>query len=169
MKKVHLLLVPVALGLGVSLLGCTSSSGSAAAPASTATSSTPATTPPAGADALTGVWRMTALESGTDGELTTVPYAGQIVFSPTTVSVQAANPDTTAPDSAYTVQGYEAFYGDLAVDPAGGTWSVTVESALARDLVGQTLTRNFEVSDDGLVLTPVDASEGWRVTYERVS
>ena len=27
--------------------------------------------------------------------------------------------------------------------------------------------RNFEVADNQLVLTPVDASEGWRVTYDR--
>lgn len=110
---------------------------------------------------------MTSLEGGGPDAYTEIPYGGQIDFNSETVSVQAMNPDTTAPDTAYTVQGYEAFYGDLTVDEEAGTFSVEVESALARDLIGQTLTRNFEVTGDTLVLTPVDASEGWRATYQR--
>ncbi|WP_205748671.1 lipocalin-like domain-containing protein [Cryobacterium sp. LW097] len=110
---------------------------------------------------------MTSLEGSGPDAYTEIPYGGQIDFNSETVSVQAMNPDTTAPDTAYTVQGYEAFYGDLSVDEEAGTFSVEIESALARELIGQTLTRNFEVTDDTLVLTPVDVSEGWRATYER--
>lgn len=113
---------------------------------------------------------MTTLEFETDGEFAVVPFGGQIIFTDAgTVAVQAQNPDRTAPDTAYTVQGYEAFYGDATIDEDGGSFSVEVESAAARDLIGQTLVRNFEVTDDTLVLTPVDASEGWRVTYERAA
>jgi hypothetical protein len=65
------------------------------------------------------------------------------------------------------VNGYEAYYGDVAIDAADGTFEVTIESAAVRDLIGQTMTRNFEVSGDTLVLTPADPAEGWRVTYER--
>jgi hypothetical protein len=111
---------------------------------------------------------MTTLELGTEGDLQPVPFSGHVVFTDAgTMSVQAMNPDKAAPDTAYTLGGYEAFYGPVTVDEAEGTFEVEVESAVARDLIGQSLTRNYEVSDDTLVLTPTDPSEGWRVTYER--
>ena len=79
------------------------------------------------------------------------------------------NPDTTAPDGPYTINGYEAFYGSATIDDDQETFSVDVESAAVRDLIGQTLTRSFEVMDDTLVLTPTDPAETWRVSYERVT
>ncbi|MGU3438186.1 hypothetical protein ACNHUS_34905 [Actinomycetes bacterium M1A6_2h] len=118
---------------------------------------------------LTGEWRMTTLEVGTEGNLQTVPYSGQVIFTDDTMSVQAMNPNTSAPDTPLTVQGYEAYYGDLTTDPDAGTLSITVESAAARDLIGQTFDRNYEVDGDTLVLTPSDPAEGFRVTYERHS
>ena len=118
---------------------------------------------------LAGQWRMTSLEVTVDGSYRTVPYSGQIVFTKVgTMAVQAMNPDASAPDTPYTVNGYEAFYGDVALDRRAGTFTVTVESAAARALIGQQLTRVFDVSARTLVLTPADPSEGWRVTYERV-
>ncbi|WP_020112889.1 lipocalin-like domain-containing protein [Rhodococcus sp. 114MFTsu3.1] len=120
-------------------------------------------------DGLTGEWRMTSLEVGTEGNMATVEYSGQVIFTDDTMSVQAMNPDTSAPDTPLTVQGYEAYYGDLTRDPDAGTLSVTVESAAARDLIGQTFDRNYEVDGDTLVLTPSDPAEGFRVTYERHS
>jgi hypothetical protein len=111
---------------------------------------------------------MTSLEAGAEGDLRPVPYSGQIVFTGSgTMSVQAMNPDTSAPDTPYTVNGYEAFYGSVRVDKRARTFAVTVESSAVRDLIGQTLTRNFRVSGNTLVLTPVDPAEGWRVTYRR--
>jgi hypothetical protein len=113
---------------------------------------------------------MTTLEVGAEGDRQTVPYSGQIIFTEAgTVAVQAMNPDASAPDTAYTLGGYEAFYGPVTVDEAAGTFEIDVESAVARDLIGQSLTRNYEVSDETLVLSPTDPSEGWRVTYERAS
>ncbi|MGB3771898.1 MAG: hypothetical protein WBA00_12225 [Rhodococcus sp. (in: high G+C Gram-positive bacteria)] len=120
-------------------------------------------------DGLTGEWRMTSLEVGTEGNLEPVPYSGQVIFTDDTMSVQAMNPDTSAPDTPLTVQGYEAYYGDLTTDASAGTLSITVESAAARDVIGQTFNRNFEVDGDTLVLTPSDPAEGFRVTYERHS
>jgi hypothetical protein len=117
---------------------------------------------------LVGGWRMTSLETGTPGNLRPVPYSGQIIFTRSgTVSVQAINPDTSAPDTPYTINGYEAFYGTVAVNKAAGTFVVTVESAAVRNLIGQRLTRVFKVSGDRLVLTPTDPAEAWRVTYKR--
>lgn len=73
------------------------------------------------------------------------------------------------PDTADTVQGYEASYGGLTVDVDAGSFAIDVDSALARDLVGQTPTCTFEVADDTLVLSPTDPAEDWRVIYERSS
>ena len=117
---------------------------------------------------LVGAWRMTSLEVGTEGNLQPVPYSGQIVFTEAcTMSVQAMNPDANAPATPYTRNGYEAFYGTVAIDDAAKRFVVTVESSLVRNLIGQSLTRVFDVSGDTLVVTPADPSEGWRVTYER--
>jgi hypothetical protein len=119
----------------------------------------------AGAGNLVGEWRMTSLEVG--GE--PVPYSGQVIFTKAgTMSVQAMNPDADAPDTAYTVDGYEAYYGPVEVDRRAGSFALTVESAAARALIGQTLTREYDVSGDTLVLTPSDPSEGWQVTYTRM-
>lgn len=157
MKK--LLIAPIALVLALLV----SAPAAAQSPAVAETAA-----PNRGSGPLTGKWRMTSLEVGTEGNLQPVPYSGQIIFTKSgTMSVQAMNPDTEAPDTPYTVNGYEAFYGDVAVNRAAGTFVVTVESSLARDLIGQRLTRVFELSGDTLVLTPNDPAEGWRVTYER--
>lgn len=121
-----------------------------------------------GAGLLIGAWRMASLEVGTEENLQPMPYSGQIVFTTAgTMSVQAMNPDPNAPDTPYTVNGYEAFYGTVDVDRPAGTFEVTVESSLVRGLIGQRLTRVFEVTGDTLVLTPPDPAEGWRATYQR--
>jgi hypothetical protein len=121
------------------------------------------------AQLLVGAWRMTSLEVGNAaGQLELVEYLGQIVFTDAgTMSVQAMNPDPTAAPTPYTANGYEAFYGTVAVDGSAKTLVVTVESSLVRDMIGQAFERAFEVSDDQLVLTPTTQDELWRVTYER--
>lgn len=118
---------------------------------------------------LAGVWTMTALEvAGADGTMQPVDYAGQISFTADGhVAVQAMNPDLEAPDTAYTREGYEACYGRVETDEAAGSFTMTVESALARDLIGEELVRRYEVVGDQLVLTPADPAEGWRVSYEQ--
>ena len=117
---------------------------------------------------LVGAWRMTTLEVGTAGNLQPVPYSGQVIFTGScTLSVQAMNPDANAPATPYTTNGYEAYYGPVTIDDTAKTFTITVESSLVRNLIGQSLTRVFDVSGDTLVVTPADPSEGWRVTYER--
>lgn len=145
-----LLIVPITLGLAFSLAACSQPSGQAADD-----------------DELTGLWRMTSLEVGAEGDLQEIPYTGQIAFTEDTVSVQAMNPNAEAEDTEFTLGGYEAFYGDATFDDEAGTFSVEVESAAARALIGQTLERRFEVTGDTLVITPVDPTDGFRVTYER--
>ena len=134
-----------AIALALALTACSQPAPSPATSESAATTGASMAVSANEAETLMGVWNMTSLEAGADGSLANVPYSGQIAFDSESVSVQAMNPDTAAPDTAYTVQGYEAFYGDLTVDPEAGTWSVYVTSALARDLIGQTLTRNYDI------------------------
>lgn len=118
---------------------------------------------------IVGAWRMTSLEAKSEGSFKPVPLAGQIVFtSGGTMATQAMDPNPDAPDSQYTVNGYEAYYGVVVVDQQNNTFVVTVESSLVRNLIGQRLKRKFEVSGNKLVITPDNAAEGWRVTYERL-
>jgi hypothetical protein len=119
----------------------------------------------ASADLLTGVWQLLPPEGVDAGE---PHFTGQIVFSDAgTMSVQAMDPDATLA-TEYMVNGYEAFYGTFEADEAKGTFVVTVEAALARDLIGQALERAFVVSEDRLTLTPTNPAETWSVTYERL-
>ena len=142
----------IALGLGLALALFVSS------PASAQGCTSP----------LVGAWRMTSLEVGTEGNLQPVPYSGQVIFTGScTLSVQAMNPDANAPATPYTTNGYEAYYGLVTIDEAAKTFTITVESSLVRNLIGQSMTRVFDVTGDTLVLTPADPAEGWRVTYER--
>lgn len=147
------------IGASVAVVGCTQ-----------ATDESPTTSPgtsTSSSDPLVGEWQMTSVEVGTADDLQPVPYSGQVIFTDAgTMSVQAANPDTAAPDGPYTVGGYEAFYGNVTnVDE--NSFTVAVVSAVVRDLEGQSLARDFEVVGDTLVLTPTDPSEGFRATYER--
>ena len=118
---------------------------------------------------IVGVWRMTSLATSAGEGAENVPYSGQIIFSDAgTMSVQAMNPDEMAPDTPYTLGGYEAYYGPVDIDTEAGRFEIRVESAAVRALIGRELARNYEVTDDDLlVLTPIDPAEGWRATYER--
>lgn len=117
---------------------------------------------------IIGAWRMTALEVGAAGNLQAIPYSGQLVFTQGgTLSVQAMNPDANAADTPYTTKAYEAYYGPVEIDDAKNIFAITVESSLVRNLIGQRLERKFEVTGDKLVISPVDAAEGWRVNYDR--
>ena len=119
---------------------------------------------------IIGAWRMTSLQiTDSKGKKADVPYSGQVIFAQSdTLSVQAMDPDPAAKPTTYTANGYEAYYGPVAIDEEKSTFTITVESSLVRDLIGQELQRVFEVAGDQLVITPVDPKEGWRVTYERL-
>jgi hypothetical protein len=121
-------------------------------------------------DPIIGAWRMTSLQiTDSQGKKTDVPYSGQVIFSQSgTLSVQAMDQDPAAKPTTYTANGYEAYYGPVAIHEEKSTFTITVESSLVRNLIGQELQRVFEVTGDHLVITPVDPEEGWRVTYERL-
>jgi hypothetical protein len=116
-----------------------------------------------------GSWEVTSLQiTNADGSVIEVPYSGQVIFAKnSTLSVQAMDANAAAKPTTYTVNGYEAYYGPLDVNEDKGTFAITVQSSLVRDLIGQRLERKFEVTADQLVILPSDPSEGWRVTYKR--
>lgn len=118
---------------------------------------------------IVGAWQMASLEiASAEGTYSNIPYSGQVIFTISgTLSVQAANANRNAEDTTYTLQGYEAYYGPVVVNDEARTFTITVASSLVGELEGQSLVRKFDVTDDKLVITPVDASEGWRVTYDR--
>ncbi|RWA97153.1 MAG: hypothetical protein EOQ33_32750 [Mesorhizobium sp.] len=143
------------------------------APASLRRTSTPSRIPvrPNGPrEPFASRWRMTSLQiTDSQGKKADVPYSGQVIFSQSgTLSVQAMDQDPAAKPTTYTANGYEAYYGPVAIDEEKSTFTITVESSLVRNLIGQELQRVFEVAGDHLVITPVDPEEGWRVTYERL-
>ena len=83
------------------------------------------------------------------------------------MTITSMNPDANAGPTPYTINGYEAFYGPVAINDANKSFVVTVESSLVRNLIGQRLERRFEVSENRLILTPANPQERFRVTYER--
>jgi hypothetical protein len=118
---------------------------------------------------LPGVWTMVSLEvTDASGQMQQIPFSGQIIFTADGhMAVQAMNTDAEAPDTPYTRHGYEAQYGRFVTDEAAGTLAFTIESALVRDLIGQTLERRYEFEGDQFIVLPADPSEGFRVTYEQ--
>lgn len=118
---------------------------------------------------LIGAWRMTLLEAAApDGKLQPVPYSGQLIITEAgTLSAQAMDANPNAAPTPFTMNGYEALYGTIEIDDATNTFVTTVQSALVRNLIGQKMKRAFKISGNRMVLSPIDPSEGWRVTYER--
>lgn len=73
---------------------------------------------------------MTSLQiTDSQGKKTDVPYSGQVIFSQSgTLSVQAMDQDPAAKPTTYTANGYEAYYGPVAIDEEKSTFTITVES-----------------------------------------
>ncbi len=167
--KTRIALAASALGL-VAVTGCCGASGSSSASGSaSAASGSSGSSSAAAQDSLYGAWTMTSLEAATNGTFAKVPYSGQIIFTPSgRMSTQAKNLVPNAPDTDYTVGGYESYYGALSVDEASHTFTVKIESSSSNVLVGRQAVRRYTITDNKLVITPQDASEGWRVTYQRV-
>ncbi|MCE9687342.1 lipocalin-like domain-containing protein [Shewanella sp. AS16] len=116
---------------------------------------------------LIGAWRMTKLEVLVDGKLEKVSCSGQLIITDAgTLSAQAMDSNPNATPTTFTMNGYEALYGDIDINDSLNQFEITIQSSLVRDLIGRKMKRKFTISDRKMVLSPVDASEGWRVTYE---
>ncbi len=124
-------------------------------------------------DRFIGAWRLVSLEEqGADGTSHKADPTGQFVFSRdghTSVQVMYRSVGTAASAAPiqYAQSGYEATFGRYEVDERTKTFTLHVEGALVRGLVGKDLPRLYELSGNQLIVKPSSPDEHWRVTWER--
>ena len=119
-----------------------------------------------------GSWRLVSLEhAGRDGSLEKADCIGQFVFTAdghAAVQVMYRNPGATDTGSTqYAQGGYEATFGRYDVDDTTKTFTIHVEGALVRALVGQSLHRTFAFTGNQLIVEPTNKNEHWRVIWQR--
>jgi hypothetical protein len=123
-------------------------------------------------DRLVGAWRLLWLEEqGADGAAHRADCTGLLVFTGEgrmSVQVMYRNPQagTSSGPVQYARGGYEATFGRYAIDERSRQFTLHVEGALIRSLVGKDLTRLFELSGRQLIVRPASPSEHWRVAWE---
>jgi hypothetical protein len=121
-------------------------------------------------DQFVGAWRLVALEhSDANGKTSRCDCTGMFVFTRdghAAVQVMDHHPAAGA-ESGYSQGGYEATFGSYVVDERTRTFTLRVEGALARSLIGKDLPRRYELTDNRLVVRPVSAAEQWSVIWER--
>jgi len=85
------------------------------------------------------------------------------------VQVMYRNPQagTSGGPVQYAQGGYEASFGRYQVDEGAHTLTFHVEGALVRSLVGQDLTRVYELSGTQLIVKPASPHEHWRVAWAK--
>jgi Lipocalin-like domain len=119
-----------------------------------------------------GAWRLAWLEEpGADGKIHRADCTGLFVFTRdgfASVQVMYRNPGGgEAGPVQYAQGGYEASYGRYDVDERAHTWTLHVEGAMVRSLVGKDLKRLYEFAGKQLIVTPSSPDERWRVAWER--
>ncbi len=116
---------------------------------------------------LVGAWKLVSLEEPVaDGQAGKVDCAGMFVFTPdgkASVQVMYQKAQT---GSAYAQSGYEASYGSYHVDDSK-TFTFHIEGALVRSLIGKDLRRAYKITGSLLTVTSTDATEHWKVVWER--
>lgn len=124
-------------------------------------------------DRLVGGWRLVRLEEPTaGGKVERVDCTGMLVFTRDghmSVQVMYRNPQagTSGGPVQYAQGGYEASFGRYQVDEGAHTLTFHVEGALVRSLVGQDLTRVYELSGTQLIVKPASPHEHWRVAWAK--
>jgi hypothetical protein len=116
---------------------------------------------------LAGAWKLVSLEEpSADGQVHKADCAGMFVFTSdgkASVQVMYRNGQT---GSTYAQGGYEASYGTYHIDDSS-TFTVHIEGALVRKLIGKDLQRAYEISGNRLTVKSTDPNEHWRVVWER--
>ena len=79
------------------------------------------------------------------------------------VQVMCRNAETS---SAYAQGGYEASYGSYHIADSS-TFTLHIDGALVRTLIGRDLKRAYEISGDRLTVKSTDPNERWKVVWER--
>ena len=67
----------------------------------------------------------------------------------------------------YSQGGYEASYGRYEVNESAHTFTLHVEGALVRTLIGKDLPRAYELRGKQMIVKSVQPDEHWRVCWER--
>ena len=125
-------------------------------------------------DRFVGAWRLVWLEEpDADGKVHRADCTGMLVFTGDGhMSVQVMYRSPQAGASAgpvpYAQGGYEASFGRYEIDERMHTFTFDVEGALVRSLIGQHLTRVYELSGTQLIVKPASPNEHWRVAWEAV-
>jgi hypothetical protein len=116
---------------------------------------------------LVGAWKLVSLEEPrVDGQVHKADCAGMFVFTrdgKASVQVMYRNAQT---GSTYAQGGYEASYGTYHIDDSS-TFTVHIEGAIVRTLIGKDLKRAYEISGNRLTVKSTDPTEHWKVVWER--
>jgi hypothetical protein len=124
-------------------------------------------------DRFVGAWRLVWLEEpDANGKVHRADCTGMLVFTSDghmAVQVMYRNPQagTSGGPVQYAQGGYEASFGRYAIDERARTFTFDVEGALVRSLIGQHLTRVYELSGTQLIVKPASPDEHWRVAWEK--
>ena len=124
-------------------------------------------------DRFAGAWRLARLEQpGADGQPHRIDCTGLLVYTRDgrmSVQVMEHNAQTQAAASPeqYSQRGYEATWGTFKVDERAHTFTLHVEGALVRALVGKDLRRAYEFSGKQLMVKSARSDEHWNVVWER--
>jgi hypothetical protein len=125
-------------------------------------------------DRFVGAWRLVWLEEpAANGKVHRADCTGMLVFTGDghmSVQVMYRSPQagTSAGPVQYAQGGYEASFGRYEIDERMHTFTFDVEGALVRRLIGQHLTRVYELSGTRLIVKPASPNEHWRVAWEAV-
>lgn len=119
---------------------------------------------------LVGVWHLVSLgEVGPDGKLSSVAgLKGTLIYTRDGhMSVQIMYPESAAElTNDYVRNGYEASFGSYDLDETAHTVTHHVQGSITHDLVGQSLTRRYQLSGRRLTIRSVRADEHWMVVWE---
>ena len=75
-------------------------------------------------------------------------------------------PQAHAGPEQYSQGGYEATFGTYEVNESAHTFTLHIEGALVRSLIGKDLPRSFEFSGKQLIVKSTRADEHWKSTWE---
>lgn len=123
-------------------------------------------------DRFAGAWRLVRFEQpDVHGKVHSVACTGLFVFTRdghASVQVMERKPQTSTSSGPeqYSQGGYEASWGTYQVDERAHTFTIHVEGALVRTLLGKDLPRSYYFSGNRLIVKSTHPDEQWRVTWE---
>jgi Lipocalin-like domain len=124
-------------------------------------------------DRLASAWHLISLEQpGPGNQLHRVDATGMFVFTADghlAVQVMDRDPQPQTPESPhrYSTDGYEASYGTYTIDEEAHIFTIHVEGALVRSLIGKDLPRRYKFSGNQLTITSTRPDEHWRAVWQR--